>query len=180
MPSKSAQPGTGEGRTCSGFLDDSVGWKGSISSARVPSSCTHGPGLGILGKVFEEGVRAHVQLANSMHCGAVRCVVRFSLTQAVGTERSPVMMPATSSFYKGHPLEGKPPTEAPRPSALRPCSLTWVPAWVSMGVGTWKEEPPLWCGLTALLWLGYGLGLVQAPRRPALQGTVREENEGHL
>lgn len=47
-----------------------------------------------------------------MYCAALRWVVRFSPPQAVGTERSPVVVPTTSSFYKGYPLEGKPPTEA--------------------------------------------------------------------
>lgn len=70
------------------------------------------PWAGVLGKVFKEGVRAHVQLANSVYCGALRWVVRFSPTQAAGTERSPVMMPTTSSFYKGPPRKGKPPTDA--------------------------------------------------------------------
>ena len=143
------------------------------------SSC---PGPGVLGKVFKEGVRAHVQLANSVYCGALRWVVRFSPTQAAGTERSPVMMPTTSSFYKGPPREGKPPTDAGLSSKAK-CTqalllnlssrLCLHGGWDPEGgatFGVWTDS-----GAVVGVWAGPGPG---TQKRPALAGHCQRGDGG--
>lgn len=123
-----------------------------------------------------------MQLANSVYCGALQWVVRFSPTQAAGTERSPVMMPTTSSFYKGPPREGKPPTDAGLSSKAK-CTqalllnlssrLCLHGGWDPEGgatFGVWTDS-----GAVVGVWAGPGPG---TQKRPALAGHCQRGDGG--
>lgn len=104
-----------------------------------------------------------------MYCAALRWVVRFSPPQAVGTERSPVVVPTTSSFYKGYPLEGKPPTEAELSFKAKCTQALLLNLGSRLGLhGGWDPEE----GATFVVWTDCrAVVAVRAGPGPGIQET---------